>query len=406
MDMPIEFFVKDITAGEKPKVTISINLMPILSSIYLATGKEKAHQIQAIGPEISDLSGDLLFEEMVLKNLYDTRDKYFSGAAADHISNESISKSLAIVLLQNSAIELIKNSVDSFIAHNSLSSPEGSLTEKNLDICFELDVNEVQETIAVSISDNAGGFDKQFVGKMNKKKSREESIQALSKRSSSSKRGKDNLLGGHGLGLRQLEAGLLGMDLHPNGVMTEKLEFDKNTETSLSFDNIIMPSGKKGAKIVVQTPVKEMKRLDIHSDVVHSLAEAPVTKKNRAATELLAKGLDPLGAPQPDDTSPLTSEGTFDTIDNEGPGIDRGSFDTLDSEGSDIDRDSFDTLDSEGETDDDQNSLDAHDLGEKAIQEASQLTKKNYTKVLDELSEKNLNDTKGDEKTKGPAREV
>ena len=216
-----EFKVEYMSGRKRPAVLLSVDLSDVIEEILVSSKDDD--QFHSLGADMSNLSGDLLFQDNILHELYRALDARLSLPNKEsNALKEKISKSLAVVLLKNSAIEFIKNSVDSFLSLHESDLNEAMVRSGVLKVCFELEVNESEDKVQVTITDNAGGFKKDFIEEVEKKLSPNEFIF----RHASSKKENVHTYGGHGLGLNQFLAGLEGVELYPDGKIKEKLGVD------------------------------------------------------------------------------------------------------------------------------------------------------------------------------------
>lgn len=229
---------------ENSTALLRVNLEPYCSAVvdreYSEEPFEKIRSI--LMRKLSGVIGDCYLDDMLEVALKDESKENISA----------IKQSPAISSLSRNFIELIKNSVDAVIERRLNGQSAVAILNFKLDIALSADRNSIK----VKLSDNGGGFPREFLEKYTPSFVREHD-HSLDVGGSKKAKTNDIYFGGRGRGLPLLMTKVIkGASVISKGMLQQDEIVSKEDHSQVVFSN---DSASGGATIEITTPIAPRK---------------------------------------------------------------------------------------------------------------------------------------------------
>jgi hypothetical protein len=247
-------------ANASGHVNITLDL-----SLYIET-YEKAYGVsRPVGPEQDDaitqferltieMYGQL---EGVLGQIHWIDALDLATQNLEQSQKDDIAQSPAARMMDNSFIEIIKNSMDECVSRYYDSNHS---VKPMMQLGLDVDNTSNPDQVLIQITDAGRGFPDSFLSKVNTQQNRDTYVNTSRGSQKQKQMDRPPLFGGQGRGLRILIAAEDGDVLERSGKRIHR--FTKPEVSSIEFDNIIDTSGHvQGAQITVTTSIEPQEEL-------------------------------------------------------------------------------------------------------------------------------------------------
>ncbi|MDF1828138.1 MAG: hypothetical protein P1U39_07645 [Legionellaceae bacterium] len=235
-----------MTANSSGRVDITLDLSAYIEAFETAGRVTFKNVSEDIHAQLTGIPGQMHWEEAL-------------SLATQHLTPEqhdAIENSPAAKMMNNSFIEIIKNSMDESIAKYY----DSNRREKpRIQLALDLDTSNPKQ-ISIQITDSGRGFPSSFLDNVSTQKNRDTYVNTSRGSDKEKKRDRPPLFGGQGRGLRILIAEEEGDVLERSGKRTRR--FTKPEISSVEFNNVTDQYGRvQGAQITVTTSLEPREML-------------------------------------------------------------------------------------------------------------------------------------------------
>lgn len=248
-------------------------------SLYIET-YEKAYGGRLVGPEQDDAitQFELLTIEIyrqlegVLGQMHWLDALDLATQNLEQSQKDDIAQSPAARMMDNSFIEIIKNSMDECVSRYYDSNHS---VKPMMQLGLDVDNTSNPDQVLIQITDAGRGFPDSFLSKVSTQQNRDTYVNTSRGSQKQKQMDRPPLFGGQGRGLRILIAAEDGDVLERSGQRIHR--FTKPEVSSVEFDNIIDTSGHvQGAQITVTTSIEPQKTANI-KEQLHSVMRVGAT---------------------------------------------------------------------------------------------------------------------------------